>query len=1032
MVCLAMLLSCCYSLLTLNNAYAYNYSKSSEVEITNGDFTGYSQGTKGQPYSIENNSWTVNVDSSVTVGVISTGDEDFEENNGFTLDENPKTDEAITNADDYILMFKTNRDDESLRGKGNVTSKETTLAADTFYEISVRVKTTNGGQGSIYASYDSNARFLSVQGDWQTYRLLVATDAFSSQAFTLKLCYGSSITTTSNGEVFYDHVVVNEISEHDFYSAVEGQRLVKTDLSYERYNCFSANDLFQNSDFENATNGWTIGAISGGADAKVGVFESQTIASYITSAGFSATNVVRTNSYDNAYSLAFVNKDVASTSVTSSEDNVLTIRQHGLYRLSMLIRTGNLSGAFRVTLAPTSESEKLESITLASSSMTTSMDAYNGFSRLYFYIKGSLLQDETVSIKFEMNESSGWAIVDDIRLAPITQSEFDSSSTEGQILDLTKEISNTENITNGRFDFVTIKNFDKTYPLQPADWTFVGSQNTSGVIRINPEVFTADSANYGHPDNPKVNDAYYGNNYGADYDNENVLMLWNKTEEDIYYKSSDTTISSGSSAIAKYSIGIKTVGTARAFVKVVDSDDNVIALIDGINTNNTWQTQNIFVKNGISSLTLHIEVGMEGHNAQNEYVFVDCADFSDEANDAYTNADFNQTNNAYVDLKANNFASHSSKTVVGQIYKDYTFSVLDSSEGSLYYGVVDTRNDASLDTYPDSGNTQMFVISTTSENYVTLKTNYTYSLSQNKYYEFSIWIKTKDLNANAESYGALFEVASLDSDGNMTARDESVTVFKDIATDSEENNGWTKYSIYLLSESSQDVKVLIGLGNSECYTAGNVYYDGLTVQEIDKDDYATVEANSTTIVTTVVEPEPEKETTSNTNNQQKADINIFAIFSSLLLVAAIILAIIGFIIRRIPKTEKPKKVAKKPTYSKSAREINKTDVSKELGAKRKSSVSEIDKQLSTLKAELEGVKAEYESKTSGDEYVDQKEYKEYSIKANKLQDEIDNLESAKAYLTNSQTEKHAERKEIKRRQKQAEKEFEKLKQDSEE
>ena len=1033
MVCLAMLLSCCYSLLTLNNAYAYNYYEKSDVEVPNGDFTSYSKGTKGEPYSLSSHSWTVEKDSNVVAGVISTKTSDFEENNNFSLAENPETDENITSADDYILMFKTSRDEESVRGKGKAVSESATLKADTFYEISIRVKTTNGGQASIYASYDSAARFLSIEGGWQTYRMLVATDMYNKQDFTLTLCYGSSITNSSNGQVFFDHIVVNEISEYDFYNTGAGQRLVKTDLSTDRKGAVVAADMFQNSNFENATNGWTIGSVSGGANVKVGVFESATIASHITSAGYNVTNVARTNAYGNTSSLAFINKDEATVSVTSSEDNVMTIRQHGLYRLSMLIKTGSLSGAFRVTLAPTSESESLEAVTVASSNMTTAMDNYNGFSRLYFYIKGSLVQDETVSIKFEMSNSSGWAIVDDLSLEPISQKEFDDKADSAQTLDLTKEIENTENITNGRFDFVAKNSYDETYPLQPADWTYVGSQNTSGIIRINPSVFPADSAAYGHPANPGVNNAYYGNLNDENYLNENVLMLWNKTEEDVYYKSSTSTMTANSSNIAEYSVGIKTVGTARAFVRVVDSDNNVIAVIDNINTSGAWQMQHLFVKNGISSLTLHLEVGMEGHGAQNEYVFVDCADYASDGSTAYTNADLSEQNFVYTDLKTNNFASHSNKTSVNHIYEDSTFSVVDSSEGSIYYGVVDTRNDASLDTYPDAGDNGMFVISTSSQNYITLKSNYTYSLSKDNYYEFSIWVKTKDLNAEAQSFGALFEVASLDSNGNLAARDESKTVFKNIVTDSEQDNGWTKYSIYLLSESDQKVKVLIGLGDSETYTAGNVYFDGLTVQEVTRAEYSAVEANDTTIVTTVVEPEEEEQSqeTNNNNKTTGADINIFAIFSSLMLVAALVLAIVGFIIRRAPKSEKPKKVAKKPTYSKSAREINRTDVSKELGAKRKASVSEIDKQLSTLKAELDGVKAEYESKTSGDEYVDPKEYKEYSLKANKLQDEIDNLESAKAYLTNSQTEKQAEKKEIKRRQKQAEKEFEKLKQDSE-
>jgi flagellar biogenesis protein FliO len=463
---------------------------------------------------------------------------------------------------------------------------------------------------------------------------------------------------------------------------------------------------------------------------------------------------------------------------------------------------------------------------------------------------------------------------------------------------------------------------------------------------------------------------------------------------------------------------------------VIDSKGNTLAVIDNINTSGEWEMQTIYVTNSITELETYLVLGMEGHNSS-EYVFFDTVSYETSSSSDLENEDLSNKNVFYANLVQNDFVSHSNKTLKPYVYEDLSFYVLESLGTSSYHGVIDSRNYSNMPVYPESDSNNMLVISNAIDSYITLVSNYTYSLVADTYYEFALWIRTANISPLDDTlYGAFFEVVGLDSDGNFVDRESNTTRFRNILTTASEDNGWTRYSMYIKCESAQDVKILLGLGDETLRLQGNVYVSGITAQSISKDEYAEKENNSTTIVTSVVEKEEDKGDEPSSKETNPTDINFFALFSSLLLVIALILAIVGYLIRRIPKKNKPKKSKKKPVYSKEASIIDKTTVARDLADKRKVSISEIDKSLNELNSELNKLKTEYEEKSKDDEFVNTTLYKEYSSKANMLSAEIEKLESAKAYLINERAIKNAERKEVKRRQKEIDKEFEKLKEES--
>ena len=992
---------------------SYIYSNDSSISIENGDFTSFSRGGTGTPYSIADYDWTVAGSSNVLTGVIDVSDDTFEDNNGFGLSENPGRYDGIdSSSDNYILMFSSNSS-----SRASVTSEEATLTNAKFYEISILVKTSNEGVGSIYASLGDGVSFTNISSpSWRVYYILVATDDISSETFDISLHFGGGRASNATGQVFYDNIEIKEISHTDFYSAQESTTLQKVDLTRPLATSFT------NYDFENSIeNGWVVNAISGTAEAVVGIYPTDTINSLILDAFPESEDdtSAKTFVYGNTSSLLLLNKDATTSSVSTSEDNLITIAQHGFYKLTILLKTGDLSDD-GVTITLTPENENIESTELTNQTSSSGLDNYNGFTKVTFYIKGSVTKDEKVSMSISLGEGAGWAIVDDILLQPISASEYSTSSA----LDLSTEITDTSDITNGLFDFSDNESYTLTYPLKPQDWNYTSStlNAKSGIIRINPEYFEKDYSNYGYPTNPGVNTAFYeGVSIPSNYFNENVLMVRNTSLEDAYFTSDieNTTLNQNTNAsqsIVRISVGVNTQNSASAFIRLVDEEGNVIAIFDNINTNNKWQMFYFYINNGITEKNIAVELGVHGRNS-NDYAFFDTVSFEENVSEQVDFNDMTSSNSAYINFMQNGF--------------DYStnFSGYNSASGNYNYKTttsIPSHNGA-------QGNSVLQMTNTIEDDYQTIISDYTYSLVEGSYYEISVWVRTHfDNNAliyNGENYGAYFELVNIDEDGNIVIdeNNENPNKFENIiVTATSENNGWIKYSMYILAEADQDVKILLGLGTEENPTMGTAYFDDMVVTDITEETYAAQSENETTIVSNVIEISQDDSSNESTTPSTEAPVNVWILASSILLVVALILAIAGYLIRKIPKN-KIKKVDSSE-YDKAPTDIDENAVKKELKERREENLSKLKFELENLQKEYNNLKSDYEKQTENDEVVNKDLYAEFTKKANKLIDRIDYLNSAVVYLEDETNIKMSERKEITKRKQDAKEKFKQLNQ----
>lgn len=1039
-----------------------SYYGTNTIEVENGDFTKNEKVSDGLPYNPKTG-WTglsTLPSSDISSGIIDTNFETFisSKNNKFGLEVNPGIDTDLTNADEEILMIKA----KSTPSKYGYVSDTIELKKAKFYVIEVHCKTglltdesdpdslINKATASIYTTLSSSSaeNFLNINtfGKWQTYNIYVATDTFNSSKFEIELRLGNK-TIDSEGVVFFDQVAIKEIANIDFNSVTQNQQNIVINLDNDYTNSF-ANSNFE----EDITSTWVFDENNNTDISEIGTYNKTAINQFITTNFDEAnknTDYANNFVYNNGKLLLMLNKKASASKVSSHEENTITIKQHGLYLLSVLVKTGNLSsGGLDVTLTEVVEDGETaitttqKGITTATTSSDT-LAEYNGYKKVNFYIRGNAYFDKKVGITFELGKTdgkiSGWAIIDNITLQQINQTEYSSKTTSNEF-DLSKNISDTSTIKNGSFNFITNSNSTVSYPATPLNWTASENNTLSGIIRVANEYFVQDIANFGGLElsqNPGINTSYpqFGGIPASKlFQYENVLMVRNNSTEDVDYTSDEFTISSNSSTnetYTKFQVGIKTVNNAKAYIKLVNKDNKVLAIYDNISSNKNWTNYIVYLKNGITSQEIKMVLGTHG-DGNNNYAFFDYVDYESNIKDTIENT----PNSKYVNLLEDSFYSHSNTLVKPNIYQTSNYSMHayeENKSSAVYNGIIDTANDSSLKTRKDANDTKILVVTNTVASYQNLISNYTYKLTKNNYYEFSIWVKTDFTNCeNLEKFGAYFEIVTLDKDGNIVVDEKNKNKFKNIVVTEEENNGWVKYSIYVVAEEvDQNVKVILGLGYAENPTKGTVYFDDLKVVDVEKSEYASKVANDTTIVSKVITAETNGDSVGDSSNETTttpSNINIWALLSSIILVISLILAIAGYIIRRIPKRKLINKI-KNSEYNKSPKSVDEKEIKRELKVAREQNLAEINTKLDKLKETREKLQAEYEEASNKEESQSEKEklYTAHTKKINKLNKEIDYLSSAITFVSDETNIKNSEEKEIKKRKKEVEQEYMRIK-----
>lgn len=844
-------------------------------------------------------------------------------------------------------------------------SNSITLESDSFYEISVDLYTHRVVDGdnetdpraSIYIDglLDSDEDdeellrkvkfeeiFTNTTNTLETYTFYITTG--ESKSINIELWLGSK-NSKASGAVFFHEVKVIRCSEAYFdrtygdlpTEGADAQNYNFINLSKQKNASFIENSSFETIPFS----GWTVLAGSPSVEA----------INYTNSdAGIVAPG--SNCSKDNSHALLMYNSESSSQGVESSK---FTVNQQSYYRVSFWAKTNcNTGNGASVYLVDKTEDSTTDSVSLIlSTSYTEDSNKFrNDWSNYNFYIYGPANGTKELAIQIwlgtEDSETEGYVFVDDFTIENISYSEYSSnnSNTGCTSMDLNQENSNLT-ITNGQFNVTQNADNATSYPLTPANWTRSGDTNSdtySGVVNTNADIWNANVSNFYNkngvkPSNPgALPYAYEGN------DKNNVLMIGSTAETNSQsYSVSDLSLSASSYYRVKFYVNddyTRNKGYDEdygASVKLATSNQVIFDYKNLWFGDGNWHEIELFIHTGISDLTATLSLNFEGVNG---YVFFDDVMIFSSNEDAYSKA----PKSSQIDLAVDNFDNRIiNSNIAIQTPTNWTSKQENTTVSAVDSGIMPATSDTIKDLdKPKSGNANVLFISSSSDVYYSFVSTQTYTFSSGTYYKISVNILTRNNIFSEENnddvvYGASF---------CLSASDE--VIFKGITTGAR----WETYSIYFCPDAELTSAISLSLGAKDEYTSGDVLFDNLVIETIDEDTYLDgISSTEDKYYKAFINYVPETEEDEDEGSEWENDFN-WLILPSLITALAIVIAVVGYYVRKISFNRKPKIKTK---YDR-RRTLDKDIDRREQIALRKQIIAELNEELLAIDKEIEEYK----------------------------------------------------------------------------
>ena len=1012
--------------------------------------------------------------SSVKAGVIPTSNEGFiQHKKDINLKDNPFRDGD--DSEKAVLMIQA-KNGPTKYGYRN--SSPVPLDKNSFYKVVVWVRTLEGCDGaSLYTnltdSLDEKSNFIGFtteQNFWNSYTFFIQTKTYESASLELELWLGSK-EDASNGTALFDDIYIEKVTHAQYYAdgvkAYTGNnstvRVVDLKsanvVDYSTESTPTAN--IENGDFEDYTSGTLTGyklsnysTTEKNASAIVAPID--TIVSKLSNDG----HIDSTANTDIANNLMYSNKEDGHALVISNKERAVmacesttnfTIAQHQYYKISVYAKTGNLSnGGATITLTQRLTDEEIESGKVAYTASIKDIDTksnnlpqYNGFQEYSFYVYGNPYRDVELYITFSLgtvdgetkNMVSGFAIFDDVTMELINEKTYtdNSSSTNAKALNCHNE-SNTSTILNGAFNFTANVNEVATYPLAPKNWTSSETDDSeSGIINVNKTHFENNSEKYGLTtnENPGPATTYPGAEKDVNKSVNNVLMIRNKKAAGAVTFKSDTfslaTSTSSTPSIIKVVVYVKTLGNAYASVSLQNNDGVELVSLNKIQSKTVWTPYTLYLKGSCSTQTICLALSTDTAG----YAFFDYVSYSTVTigTDGTSEEEIKSTISdtvAYSDLFIDSF-DNCGKEISTNLYTPTTFVKDGELPVGSYFGIVNTTYNpynSKVRTRTTETNDNALMISNTAPLAFTAKSALTYSLTSGSYYKISVWVHTSDITSEeeVENIGATIELRlktpETDEEG---VEIKNTNIFTGIITDTEENNGWVEYAFYINAEAGKEVNLYLGLGLEDALTQGYVFFDGVSVVDITEDAFtkATEDTDNEFIKTytfeaatedTDPENKEDEEDTSTSNNA-----NYWLIIPSVILGVAIIVAIFGYVFKKMPLRRYGKRKFIDKEYDRKT--ISEENVRKELKAQRDEKLAEIDQKIAAIEKQIAEDKKRYEGLISKEDNTDKRDklVTTYAKERARNQKLLDNLNTAKTFILDPANIKLEENKEIKKR-----------------
>ncbi len=630
----------------------------------------------------------------------------------------------------------------------------------------------------------------------------------------------------------------------------------------------------------------------------------------------------------------------------------ITIKQFGYYRLSIFVKGKTDKDSVTVKLLSsilTGASDSEGALQVKSQTITahsTSSDITNNWTEISFYIQGNCYYDTTLQVAL-LADAESTIYFDNMRLESITSGTY-SNTASAKKFDLSPSSSiMSGNITNGFFNFIkteSIKPEDNVPPYVPANFTELDGNSkdvVSGVVSTSDTFYNEElKLKLGNAANPINVDEN-----GIALPRTNILAMYAPTDQTnadkkhtFGYKSADFSLTSNSvykltfSAFANASSELANFKGTMS-VRLIYSDGTIAEFEQDLTNNSkngTWQKYTIFVKTGSSSRTCKLEIGVKDANGTIFFQNIGYTKFEDKTvddekitvNDQYAElldeynslSVRNEKNVKFVDFDSNPTLMYSSNKVEDKdYYKSLSHSLRESEsesnpiiQGEL--GIVDTNASVTLDStlnyVLDSAfiknplsktDTAMLIYNKESFNTI-VNPNTTITLSSSSYYEISVYVKTDGIKAGS---------------GLKIYMDKISVTFDNINTehgnygDLTESNGYKKFTALVRTGSSSinGLKISYELGSENNKLAGTALISEINVKKLDNQEaYNEIRDNISANDTTSVVKDFYLNTGSSVN--EDADnltlATFFLVFSSILLVGALVFAVVSIYIRKLP------------------------------------------------------------------------------------------------------------------------------------
>lgn len=856
-----------------------------------------------------------------------------------------------SNQDDYALMISSKKCDSSYTVKYGYTSTQFTLEADSFYKVAVDIfadETSN--IASLYLVDENNKAYASFEhigksNNWSTYMFLIKTDDLTS--IKLKL----ALFLDGNGTVLFDSVRVNELTEQQ----LESQRTTYSTTS--TYVAPAQDNTISKTAFTKSN----LNSVFANTSASREIVDDND--------GYFTTAVKITNS-------------ASSYSQYQTADDFFTFEPNRVYRVTLNAKATDLSGKITLRLVQTGlekdsdgndvyDTDNNHTLTISANTSSTLTNNYKKYS---FFVNSHPLKTTTfklvVSVGSEDSTASGSVYLSGAILTSTTYSNFDSVSTgdAAQKINLASKIVDLDSdtsallLTNGNFNSVKTTDYAKTYPVAPASWTVTTGENSQlyGVVNTDTTEFNKFSSN-----NTFTSTAVNPGNPNGLTESNNVLMMYNSTTDTLAYKS-ELNKSLSTKTYHRFSLNVQTQhSTINVYlVANVSGKEVVLSSIKNIATDGEWQNVDLYVHTGMHQLSVGIKVEMKSNGFGFAYIDDATFDFALRAGGVILSQ---PTESQFNEISSINYGStHISKAdlsniLTGESTDRYAVPVLfnTNTNENVDFGVIDLTNETDVNwvlNNPEQ-NFENFtslenknILAIHAKNYVneTYTSTIGYRFESGKYYLISVKIYTQNLTSESEKFGLNLSLTNFDGK------------FSNLNTETENGNGWKTYNFYVNPTEETTSMLAISFGSEDVALKGDAFIGDVTVKEIESNEFITTSNDTNLVLVTKTEEDDENntdnETTDNNNSNSTA---WFIAIPTILTAAAIIIAIVGFSLRKI-KFKKPVKKAKS-AYDRNSKQSQQIYMRKAT-ALREERLHELNKKLETLQNE----RSQYEEKYKQD------------------------------------------------------------------